>query len=110
MKPDSERKKRYNVPLHRSRKYLKVHLSKKLKEKNKIRKRSMLLKKGDSVRVMKGKHKGKEVKVAKVKYKKIKVYLEGLSKRTARGREMPMAFHPSNLEITALSERKKKKG
>lgn len=110
MKPDSERKKRYCGSLHQKKKYLKVHVSKKLKEKDKLKKRSMLLKKGDTVKIMRGKYKGKEMKVADVSYGNTKVYLEGISKRTARGREMPVAFQPSNLEITALSERKNKKG
>ena len=109
MKPSDERKKRYNAPLHRKKKNLKVHVSKELKKKN-VEKRSMIVRKGDKVMIMKGKYKKKEAKVARVNYKEGKVYLEGLSKRTARGREMAVAFQPSNLQLMALIERKKNKG
>ena len=108
MKPADERKKRYNAPLHRKRKNLRVHVSKELKKKD-IKKRSIIVKKGDKVKVMNGKHKGKEAKVARVNHRDAKVYLEGLAKRTARGREMAVAFQPSNLQLTALTERKNKK-
>lgn len=104
MKPSIERKKRYDAPLHAKRKYVKVHLSKELRAKEK--KRSEVARMGDKVKVMRGKYKGKEAKVARVDYKKTKVYIEGLSKRTARGREMAVAFQPSNLILTELTDRK----
>lgn len=91
---------------HKKRKDLRAHLSKELREKEK--KRSRTIKKGDKVKIMRGRNKGKEAKVAKVDYKSTKIYLEGLSQRTAKGREMPVAFRPSNLILTSLTGRKGK--
>ncbi|MFA5049712.1 MAG: 50S ribosomal protein L24 [Candidatus Micrarchaeia archaeon] len=105
MKPDIERKKRYNAPLHQKRKFMRINLSKELKVK--MKKRNVLAKKEDTIKVMRGSFKGKEAKIAKISYVKEKIYLEGISKKTARAREMLIPFEPSNLMITALGERDK---
>jgi len=99
MKPDTERKKRYSAKLHEKKDYLNVHVSKELKGKMKVKKRSILVNKGDTVKVMRGKYKGKTAKVGRVSHLKIKVYLEGLTVKNAKGDEKLIAFQPSNLMI-----------
>lgn len=97
MKADTERKKRYNARLHEKKAFLHVHLSKELRQRLKIKKRSLLVHKGDKVKIMRGSNRGKIGKVAKVNYNKTKVYVEGISNRTARGKEVPVPLESSNL-------------
>ena len=97
MKPDTERTIRYFARLHKKKDFLHVHLSKDLRKKLKIRKRSLLIHKGDKVKIMRGFARDKTGKVAKVNYNKVRVYIEGITKRTARGKEVLLAINPSNL-------------
>ncbi|MBN2478189.1 50S ribosomal protein L24 [Candidatus Micrarchaeota archaeon] len=105
MKPDKERQKLYNSPVHARKNLLHVHLSEDLRKKT--GKRAMLVKKGDKVKIMRGKDKGKEFKVAKVSYGKLAVYLEGLNRKNLRGKDVLIPFHPSNLMLTESSGSKK---
>jgi len=110
MKPDTERKKYYSEKLHKRKKRVHAHLSKELRGKLKKKTRSLQIRKGDTVKVMRGSQKGKEAKVSRVNTVRRKIYLEGLTVTNARAREMPLALEPSNLLLTALestAERKK---
>src|SRR3990167_4472150 len=106
MKSDTERKIRYQSKLHKKRDFLNAHLSKELRQA--LKKRSEALKKGDKVKVMRGNHNGKEARVTRVKYQESKVYLEGLFHRTARAKEVPVPFQPSNLMIIEIAKEGKK--
>ena len=111
MKPSSERKKRYGAKLHQKRKYIHVHVSKELRAR--VKKRSVLVKKGDTVHVMRGTETGKKVKVSKVDYKKGYIYLEGISRKTMRGKEVLVPFSPSNVQLIeqgkTIDKKKEKK-
>ncbi|MBN2121451.1 50S ribosomal protein L24 [Candidatus Micrarchaeota archaeon] len=104
MKRKTERRKRYNASMHEKRAFVRVHLAKELKEGAKTKKRSLLVNKGDTVKVMRGAHRGKSAKVQKVSHAKGLVYLEGISTRNARGTESALGFQPSNLVITSVKE------
>ena len=97
MKSDTERKMYYNAPLHVRRNHMHAHVSPELR--STVGKRSMLVKTGDKVRVMRGSHKGKEGKVARVSYVKRVVYVEGITLSNAKGEEVLKAIPPSNLMI-----------
>jgi len=109
MKPDTERKIRYKSKLHKKKDFLHVHLSKDLRQKLKIKKRALLVHKGDKVKIMRGFARDKVGKVAKVNYNKVKVYVEGISKRTARGKEVLVAIEPSNLLLLETEMTKERK-
>jgi large subunit ribosomal protein L24 len=109
MKSDTERKKYYAEKLHRKKSRLHVHLSKDLRSKLKVKKRSALVRKGDTVRVMRGPGKGKEAKVGDVNTVRRKVFLEGVMAKNARGREVVIALEPSNLLLLALEPTKERK-
>ena len=64
--------------------------------------RSISLRVGDKVKVMRGKYKGKEGKVTKVSLKKGYVNIEGLVLKNKDGREIPIKFDPSNLLVVDL--------
>ncbi len=109
MKPDTERKKYYSEKLHMKKKRLHSHLSKELRSKLKNKKRAIQIRKGDTAKVMRGPGKGKQAKIAKVSTVKRKVYLEGITAKTAKGRENPIALEPSNLLLVALESTKERK-
>ena len=110
MKSDTERRKYYTEKLHKRKKHLHVHLSKPLRGKLKSKRRAILLHSGDQVRIMRGPQKGKEGKVSRVSTMKRKVYLEGVTVRNIRAKEMAIPLEPSNLLLIGLeptAERKK---
>ena len=109
MKPDTERKKRYNAKLDTKKNFLHVHVSKELRKKLNVKKRSLLVHKGDKVKIMRGSSRDKIGKVVRVNYNKVKVYVEGVSKRTARGKEVLMALEPSNLLLIETEMTKERK-
>lgn len=100
-KPRKQRKFLYTAPLHLRRKFLSTHLSKELREKYK--RRALPLRKGDEVQVMRGKFKGKTGKVARVNYKKYRVYVEGITRKRTVGTEAQVSLHPSKLKIINLN-------
>ncbi len=110
MKADTERKKYHKEKLHKRKKRLNVHLSKELRSKVKKKIRSLLVHKGDTVKVMRGPGKGKQAKVSRVSTLNRKVYVEGVVAKTARGRESPIALEPSNLLLIGLETTKERKG
>lgn len=110
MKPDTERKKYYSEKLHKRKKRVRAHLSKDLRAKLKSKKRSLQVRKGDVVKVLRGSQKGKEAKVSKVSTLKRKVYLEGVTVTNSRSRDVFVPFEPSNVLLVGLEptpERKK---
>ena len=99
-KPRKQRKFLYNAPLHLRRKMLAAHLSKELREKYKTR--SLPVRVGDEVEIMRGKFKGRKGKIVKVDTKKLRVYVEGITIRKSSGQERLFPLHPSKLKIIKL--------
>jgi large subunit ribosomal protein L24 len=66
----------------------------------------MRVKKGDTVRVIRGRFADKEGKVIEVNLRRGKIYIEGITQRKSRGQEAKVAIDPSNVIITKLAERK----
>ena len=100
VKPSRQRKALYQAPLHVRRKLLSANLSPELRSKYFIR--SLPVRKGDTVRVMRGAYKGVEGKVRRVDLKKLRVYVEGVTVEKADGTTVHVPIHPSNLMITKL--------
>ena len=99
-KPSKQRKFLFNAPLHRRGKIMKVHLSKELREKYKVR--SFQIRKGDKVKVLRGDAKGMEGKVTKIDRKKYVVYIDGITREKQSGETVHIPIHYSNLMITEL--------
>lgn len=104
IQPRKQRKFRFTAPLHSQQRHLHVHLSKDLKAKTK--KRSIRVRTGDKVKVMRGRYKGKEGKVVKVFLTKRRLTIEGLTYRKAKGQEVFYPMDPSNVLITEMITRK----
>ena len=99
--PRKQRKYRYNAPLHVKQKFVSTHLSKDLRKKYK--KRNVNLRKGDSVKVMRGQFKNKSGKVDEVDVKKTSVYVDGIETVKRDSTKSRYPIHPSNLIITEVN-------
>ena len=106
--PRKQRKYRYNIPKHLLKKFISVNLSKELRVK--YSKRNIPIKKGDTVKILRGQFKKKIAKVMKVLPKKSKVYLENIQNIRKDGTKSFYPIHTSNLQITELllDDRKRK--
>jgi len=96
-KPSKQRKALYQAPLHRKHKLLSALLSKELRKQ--WNKRSLPVRSGDEVKIMRGKFKGTIGKVSSVDLKKLKVYLENVKRKKVSGEEVFVPFYPSKLLI-----------
>lgn len=105
--PRKQRKSRYQAPLHIKHKLMGAMLSPELREKHKIK--SIALRVGDTVKVMRGDHKGKEGKIAVVNLTKMTVTIDGVSVTKSDGTEVPRPVQPSNVMITKLETKDEKR-
>jgi len=96
-KPSKQRKAFYQAPLHKKHKFLSAHLSKDLRKQ--FNKRSLPVRKGDEVKVMRGQFKGTIGKISKVDLKKLKVYVDNIKRKRVSGEEVHVPIHASNLMI-----------
>lgn len=99
--PKKQRKYRYNAPLHIKQKLMHAHLSKELRKK--YGRRSIGLKKGDSIRVMRGQFRKHAGKVEDIDLKKGEAYVSGAESTKMDGTKTRYPIDPSNLMITELS-------
>jgi len=102
-----QRKYIANAPLHIRHRLISANLSKELRKKYK--RRSFPLRKGDNVKVMRGKFKGKTGKISEVDLRKLRVKIEGLQIQKRDGSKVNVYFEPSNLQIQELNLEDKKR-
>ena len=95
-----QRKYRHNAPLHTRHKFLSAQLSKELRKK--YGKRSLPLRKGDEVLVMRGQFKKKKAKVVSLDLANTKVMLEGMQHTKRDGTKVAVPLHPRALQIHVL--------
>jgi large subunit ribosomal protein L24 len=99
--PRKQRKYRYNAPLHIRRKFVSAHLSRELRER--YGKRSVPLRKGDEVVVMKGGFRGFTGNIDRIDMSESKVFIDGVKRKKVDGSEIPVPIDPSNVMITKLT-------
>ena len=100
-KPRKQRKKMFNAPLHKKRKFIGAHLEENLLLK--YDKRAVPVVKGDTVRVMRGSFRGHEDKIVRVDVKKRCIEIEGITMSKADGNKIAKPIHSSNVVITKLN-------
>lgn len=105
--PRKQRKYVANAPLHLRKKFVSVNLSKELKKKH--GKRNLPVKKGDIVKIMRGKFKGKQGKVTEVRLKTRKVAVENIQKTKQDSSKINIMLQPSNLQINELNAEDRKR-
>jgi large subunit ribosomal protein L24 len=106
-KPRKQRKYIYHAPLHVRHKFFSAHLSKELKQK--YGKRSFPVRKGDEVEVMKGSYKKKRGRVNRVDMKKIRIFIDGITRKKVDGTEIQVPIYPSKVKIINLNLEDKKR-
>jgi len=100
VQPRKQRKYNYNAPLHIKGSFLHAQLSKDLRKKYNIR--SLRVRKGDKVTIMRGQFKKVSGSVEKVDMKKGKIFVKGAELEKKDGGKVAYPIHPSNLQITTL--------
>jgi large subunit ribosomal protein L24 len=91
----------YQDPLHKRYKRFSSPLSSELKASHNTS--SVLVRTGDTVKVLIGDNKGFEGKVTKVDRKNYVVLVEGVTREKVDGTPKPVPIHPSKLMITNLN-------
>jgi len=100
--PRKQRWTLYNLPVHARRAQIAAHIESEYRDRLKITRRTITLRKGDTVRVMRGEFAGTTGKVLEVDTRARKVTVEGVTVATAKHVEKPRPVDPSNLLITKL--------
>ncbi len=107
--PRKQRKRYYTAPLHLRNRQMTALLSRELRNKYGIRR--LPVHKDDKVLVFRAKSEDQEIKgkVIRVLPQKYSVHIEGYSKEKADGTVSSFPVHPSNIIITSLNLRDKKR-
>ncbi|MBC7114760.1 MAG: large subunit ribosomal protein [Archaeoglobi archaeon] len=105
--PRKQRKAYYKAPLHRRQKFVRATLSRELRRK--YGRRNAQIRKGDTVRIMRGAFRGHEGKVLSVDLKKCRITVDGVTIQKADGTSVPLPIHPSNVMIVKLNLEEDKK-
>ena len=97
IQPRKQRKARYNAHAHARGKYLSASLSKDLREK--LGKRTLPIRTGDKVRIVRGDFVDQEGEVLSVDYGSYKVTIENITLSKPDGTATFVPIDPSNLVI-----------
>jgi len=108
VQPRKQVKFRANAPNHIKRKFMGSPLDKALKEK--YGRRTIEVRKGDEVKIMRGQFKGKQGKVGEVDVKNTRLQVEGVQRAKKMGGEKLITwFHPSKVKIIILNVEDKRR-
>ena len=99
-KPGKQRKRLYNAPAHLRHKFMAAPLSRELISSKGAK--TLPVRKGDTVRVMRGDHKGFEGKVSRIDLKRYRIFIEGLTREKVDGTNIFVSVHPSKVMIRNL--------
>ncbi len=100
VKGKKQRVYRDYAPLHLRRKMLSSNLSEDLRKK--YSRRSIPVRKGDTVKILRGEFTGKTGKISLCNLKNLKVYVEGVQRSKRDGSKVNIPLDPSNLQVTEL--------
>lgn len=101
IQPRKQRKYLYNATLNIRSKFLSVNLSKELRKKHGAR--SVRIRTGDKVKVMRGTFKSKTGTVEKVDLKNTKVFVTKMELTKRDGSKVKAPLNPTNLQIIELN-------
>jgi len=100
-KPTKQRRMLYQAPDHIRHRLFAAPLSSELKASQGVK--ALPVRSGDTVRIMRGDHKGFEGKITDVDRKKYRIYVEGLTREKVDGTTIFVPIHPSKVVITKLN-------
>jgi large subunit ribosomal protein L24 len=99
--PRKQRKYLAKAPLHIRKKFVGANLSKELRKKH--NKRNISLVKGDIVKILRGKFRGKKGKILSVNLSSSKITIENINVKKQDGSKVPVKIIPSNVQIIELN-------
>ncbi len=99
--PGKQRKNLFNAPAHIRHKQMAAPLSRELSASKGAK--TLPVRKGDTVRIMRGDNKGFEGKISRVDLKRYRLYMEGLTREKVDGTNIFLPIHPSKVEIRNLN-------
>jgi large subunit ribosomal protein L24 len=99
--PRKQRKRLYNAPAHVRHKLMAAPLSKELVSSRGVK--TLPVRKGDTVHIQRGDHKGFEGKISRVDLKNYRIYIEGLTREKVDGTNIFIPVHPSKVMIRNLT-------
>lgn len=100
VQPQKQRKYRENAPYHQRQQFLTAHLADDLQDK--IGTRTLPIREGDKVTVMRGDHTGETGRVDRIDREEYVVYVDGIDRETVSGSEEKVPLDPSNVKLTKL--------
>jgi large subunit ribosomal protein L24 len=100
-KPSKQRKMLFKAPDHIRHRLFAAHLSPELRATHIVK--SLPVRSGDTVRVMRGDRKGFEGKITRINLKKYRIYVEGLTREKVDGTTIFVPVHPSKVMVTRLN-------
>ncbi len=100
VQPRKQRAYNKNCPVHIRGNMMCSHLSKELKEKHGFR--SIRIKKGDKIKVLRGQFKGVVGKVETVNTIRQRIFVTGVEQEKMDGSKALYPIHPSNVSIIEL--------
>lgn len=98
--PRKQRKQLYTAPAHLRHKFMAAPLSPELAASKGVK--ALPVRKGDTVQVTRGDHKGFEGKVSRVDLAKRRIFIEGLTREKVDGTTIFIPVHPSKVMIKNL--------
>jgi large subunit ribosomal protein L24 len=99
--PGKQRKMLFNAPAHKRHKMMAAPLSSELAASRGAK--TLPVRRGDTVRILRGDSKGFEGKVSRVDLKAYRIYMEGLTREKVDGTNIFLAVHPSKVQIRNLN-------
>ena len=103
----TQRKRQLAAPSSIKRRLMSCHLIKSLRDQYKIR--SLPIKRGDEVKILKGKSKGKAGKVVQVYRKRNVIYVDKITREKQNGQSVFLPIRPCNCVIEKLLNNKDRK-
>ncbi|MGQ9530392.1 MAG: 50S ribosomal protein L24 [Candidatus Bathycorpusculaceae bacterium] len=100
-KPSKQRKMLFQAPDHIRYKLFAAPLSPELRKTHGVK--TIPVRSGDTVRIMRGDHKGFEGKITRVDREKYRIYIEGLTREKVDGTTTFVPIHPSKVMVTRLN-------
>jgi len=100
-KPSKQRVALYNLTAHRIRKLLSAPLSVELKTNH--GRNSYPVRKGDTVKIVRGDFAGIEGKITKIDTRRQRLFVEGVSREKVAGTSTNVSVHSSKVMITKLN-------
>jgi large subunit ribosomal protein L24 len=105
-RPSKQRKYRAKAPYHIQGRALASHLSSELRQKH--HGRNLRVRRGDTVKVLRGGYAGKQGKVARIEPRRERVFIEGIERLRRDGTKSLAPFHPSKLLIIELAPERRR--